>query len=156
MEPTARVTFTRNTTEFVLSHLRALHAAGSGWANLSPTPRDEDDAEGGRRFSIFSGMAPRRIPLCTWSIDIRGRIGPAPTIGVQHGGGGRVARKLAEVGIVAPPAWRLVQDHTRRGIVYELPPEATEESALEWLLDAGEALALVDLTSEWVAEVFSP
>jgi hypothetical protein len=82
----------------------------------------------------------------------RGRV--ETTLGIQHGAGTRIAPHLRQAGVTAAPEWRVLQDHRRRGLVVEVPPDADTEVVLDWLMRAGQLLALVDTTGIWAAELY--
>jgi hypothetical protein len=145
------IEFDRDDRGAVLAHMRAVAARSRGWVNVQPMPVNEEDAES--KTSLFSGPAPPKLPLCTWAIEQRrGRV--EATIGVQHGFGDRVAPRLRERGVTAPEDWRVVQDHRRRGLVVSIPPDTDPEVALDWLVRAGEELAIAPTTGRWAAELF--
>jgi hypothetical protein len=139
----------------VLEAMAELSVERNGWINLQPlTPDDADDASQGGFFGLFSGRGPE-VPLCTWSPGERRRRGDqAPSIGIQHGTGPKVANRLAELGRAVPAGWSVAQDHSRRGLVLTLPQDEPLPRVLRWLLDAGEALCPVAVTGRWIAEVF--
>jgi len=135
----------------VLAHMDAALARRRGWMNLQPVPVHEEEAA--TTTSIFSGPSPPKLPLCTWKVEERrGRI--ETTLGIQHGVGSRIAPHLRQAGVSAAPGWRVLQDHRRRGLVLQVPPDAEHEVVLDWLMRAGQLLALVDTTGSWAAELY--
>jgi hypothetical protein len=135
----------------ILAHMDAASARRRGWMNLQPVPVNEEEAA--TTTSIFSGPSPPKLPLCTWKVEERrGRV--ETTLGIQHGMGTRIAARLRETGVTAAPEWRVLQDHRRRGLVVLVPQDAESEVVLDWLLRAGELLALVATTGNWAAELY--
>ena len=138
----------------VVARMAELAAAHRGWINLRPVVDEEHDVPAARP-GIFSGLGPA-VPLCTWTPGERRRRGVEPaSIGIQHQTGPKVAARLARLGHPVPPLWRVVQDHSRRGLVVQLPPEPDHREVVDWLLLAGELLCLVPTSDRWVAVVFS-
>jgi hypothetical protein len=145
------VEFRRDDRGRVLAHMDGARARRRGWMNLQPVPVREEEAA--TTTSIFSGPSPPKLPLCTWKVEERrGRI--ETTLGIQHGVGSRIAPHLRQAGVTAAPEWRVLQDHRRRGLVVQVPPDAGDEVVLDWLLRAGELLALVETTGSWAAELY--
>jgi hypothetical protein len=135
----------------VLAHMDAACARRRGWMNLQPVPVREEDAA--TTTSIFSGPSPPKLPLCTWKVEERrGRV--ETTVGIQHGIGAKIAPHLRLAGVTAAPEWRVLQDHRRRGLVVQVPPDAEHGVVLDWLMRAGQLLALVDTTGSWAAELY--
>ena len=56
---------------------------------------------------------------------------------------------LAEADILLPAGWQVVQDSPRRGIVVEVPDDAAPDDVVDFLVRAGEALAMIDTTGDW-------
>jgi hypothetical protein len=154
--PTEVVEFLRTEPEPVVRHMERLTTAQRGWINLRPQVRDEEEVEE-QRPSLFGAVAGPPVPLCTWTAGERRRRGVGPSsIGVQHAAGPKAARRLAELGAPVPPAWQVVQDHPRRGLVVRPPPDEPPAEVLTWLLWAGQWLCVPAVTSWWKAAVFEP
>jgi hypothetical protein len=139
----------------VLAHIERLGAGHRGWVNMQPG-MDEDDAPPppSALGLIFSANI-HEVPVCTWVAGRIGRGGPQPdSLGVQHATGPRVVRRLASLGMPLPQGWRWVQDHPRRGLVVVTPLGTPHDQQLQFLLDAGTALAKVPLTGDWLALVY--
>ena len=111
-----------------------------GWVNLQP----ETDAEAETPISgFFSALGARgpAVPFCTWLPAER-------SAGIQHGTGPKVARRVE-----IPTGWRVTQDHPRRGLVVQVPPDVADEQVLRWLVATGASLSTVPLLGRWVAEI---
>jgi hypothetical protein len=138
----------------VVAHMDRLGAKHSGWINLIPLVREEDQPdEPTGLVSLFSGTI-HPIPVCTWVPGGVGRKGvERDSIGIQHDTGPKVVARLASLGVPLPPGWRWQQDHPRRGLVVRPPLEAAHGQQLAWLLEAGSALSRVKLTGRWEARI---
>ena len=140
----------------VVARMATLAAAGAGWINLQPAV-DPDDVppQPTGLFAAFSGRGPE-IPLCTWVAGERrkGRQGRS-SVGIQHASGVKAAARLADAGVAVPAGWRVAQDHPKRGLVVEVPPEVAHEDVVRWLLRAGDALARIALPDRWRVVVHS-
>ena len=149
------VLFTTDDTAEVLSCMEDLAARGDGrgWLNLQPWVPDEDLPPTSPLGRMFSSVGPA-IPLATWVPQHRrGRSTVLGTIGISHATGRFAVRRLAERGVDVPPAWAVRQDHTRRGLVFELPDGAGVTDILRFLLAAMEALSGAATDGRWVADV---
>jgi len=145
------VEFSPDHADVVIAHMDAARGRRRGWVNLQPVPVDEEEAA--TTTTLFSGPSPPKLPLCTWKVEERrGRV--ETTIGIQHGAGERVAPRLREAGVTAPADWRVVQDHRRRGLVVQVSSGAPADVVVDWLVRAGERLALVPTTGRWAAELY--
>lgn len=141
----------------LVTRMRELAGAGSGWVNLQPAVPEDEVPPPPRGLAILFGSAPQAVPVCTWVPGRCGRRGRVPDqVGVQHGSGPRALARLAADGAPLPPGWRWRQDNPRRGLVVELPQDTDPAEALRWLLHVGALLATVPLTGEWRALVHRP
>ena len=82
-----------------------------------------------------------------------GRATRPTTVGLQHASGPRVAWRLRDLGLPVPEGWRVTQDHPRRGLVAEVPPDADNRAVVDWLLRAATAVCQVESTGRWEAAV---
>lgn len=149
------ILFTTGDTAEVLSCMEDLAARGDGrgWLNLQPWVEDEDRPPTSPLGRMFSSLGPA-IPLATWvPPHRRGRSTVPGTIGISHATGRFAVRRLAERGVDVPPAWVVRQDHTRRGLVFEVPGGAGITDILRFLLAALEVLSGVETDGRWVADV---
>ena len=149
------VLFTTDDTAEVLSCMEdlAVRGDGRGWLNLQPWVPDEDLPPTSPLGRMFSSVGPA-IPLATWVPQHRrGRSTVLGTIGISHATGRFAVRRLAERGVDVPPAWAVRQDHTRRGLVFELPDGAGITDILRFLLAAMEVLSGAATDGRWVADM---
>jgi hypothetical protein len=139
--------------EPLAGHMRTLAAAGEGWINLHPGV-DENSLPPPR--SAFGGLVGARgpdVPLCTWTAPTRGRRPEPAMAGVQHASGPKAVATLAAAGLPVPAAWRVTQDHPRRGLVLALPDDTDCGTVLQWLVRAAEILSPVPLLRPWHAAI---
>lgn len=137
----------------VVKVLQRMIEARKGWVNFEPDVLDDQEIPptGG----IFSNKGPA-VSFCTWtapSVSRKGVVSPQ-SIGVQHAVGGRARPKLSERKLEVPDGWRVKVDHPKRGMVVEVPTDADPARVLDWLLAAGEAVAMVPVTGRWHAAIY--
>ncbi len=117
-------------------------AAESGWINVVPDiHKDVPIPATPTALAVFSKRGPV-VPLGTWVVaKLSGRTRLPNQLGIQHGIGSAAKKRLSEsVGL--DPTWRVTQDHPRRGLVVELPPDQTLDKAAEWLLASLDELCI--------------
>jgi len=147
--PPEQIDFALNDRGPVLARMEQLTQRRKGWINLSPAlDEDEEPPPSSSTFGLFSGRGPD-VPLCTWVP------GPPVEVGIQHGTGAKAKQVLRDLGRPVPDGWRVTQDHSRRGIVIVVPDGTDDERVLEWILDAGAALAShLKLAGWWRAAIY--
>ena len=147
--PPEQIDFLLDDRATVLGHIERLQQSKKGWINLSPAlDEDEEPPPRSSTFGLFSGRGPD-VPLCTWVP------GPPVEIGIQHGAGAKAVQVLRDLGKPVPDGWRVTQDHSRRGLVVLVPDGTANDVVLDWLLDAGTALAShLKLAGWWRAAVY--
>ena len=148
--PPEQLDFLLDDRATVLARMEQLSERKKGWINLSPAlDEDEDPPPRSSTFGLFSGRGPD-VPLCTWVP------GPPVEIGIQHGAGAKAVGVLRDLGRPVPDAWRVTQDHSRRGLVVLIPDGTPDDQVLDWLLTAGTALAShLKLAGWWRAAIYS-
>jgi hypothetical protein len=140
--------------ERVMDELAAVH---DGWVNLHPEVRPEDEPPPRSGLTTLLAGPIHDVPVCTWVAGKATARGQLPdSVGVQHAAGERVRLRLVTAGVAIPEGWRIVQDHPRRGLIVNPPPDAPHHDVLAWTLEAGAALSAVRLSGEWRAEVHLP
>jgi hypothetical protein len=132
--------------------------ARGGWMNLHPEVHEDQAAAvtPSAIGSIFRAPGPP-IPQATLIAPTEGRRGRrAAQLGMTHGVGTAVVRRLSAEGLALPEGWKVVQDHVRRGLVVRLddPPDVLE--VVTWALRAGALLCPIPTTGGWLAEVHRP
>jgi len=129
-------------------------AAGAGWLTLDPAiderfPPPEPSAFG----RLVSGRGPA-VPRVTWVPADTARRSPEPvSVGILHATGAGAVALLGEKGLSVPARWRIVADHSKRGLVAWVPIDVPHAEVLAWALDAGRALTRIPLTGRWRAAV---
>ena len=102
------------------------------------TQRARRDGRGARKsagagsifWKAFSSRGPR-IPQFTWTsaTDRKGNYQPSE-IGLTHPTGIAVLERIKGFQINIPDEWRLIQDHPKRGIVFQLPATYDSEEVV--------------------------
>ena len=136
----------------VLERMQAMVEAKHGWVNFEPIVEEADlPPPQSSMLGIFSARGPA-IPLCTWVAPTTTRKRTEPmSIGIQHGIGKKALPHLATLGLTVPDGWRTRGDSPKRGVVIEIPTDAPLEEVLDWLLAAGEGLAVGPVSGRWRA-----
>src|SRR3546814_7194292 len=75
------------------------------------------------------------------------------SVGILHGTGSAAVARLAEKDVVVPERWRIVSDHSKRGLVAWVPIDIPLDEVLTWTVRASEALTRIPLTGRWRAAV---
>lgn len=132
-------------------------AAGGGWLTLDPAFDDRfpppQQTTLGR---LVSGRGPA-VPRATWVPADLDRRSPEPvSVGILHGTGARSVERLADKEIVVPDRWRVVADHSKRGLVLWVPIDVPHGDVLDWTCRAARALTRVPLLEQWRVAVHRP
>lgn len=129
-------------------------AGGGGWVTLDPAIDERFPAPSENLFGkIVSGRGPA-VPRATWVPADVARRRPEPmSVGVLHGTGADAVGRLAEKGIAVPDRWRIVSDHSKRGLVAWVPIDIPLPDVLAWTLAACKGLTRIPLTGRWRAAV---
>ena len=129
-------------------------AGGTGWLTFDPAIHEDFPAPTENLFGkIVSGRGPA-VPRATWvPADVERRRPEPMSIGILHGTGAGAIDRLAEKDIVLPDRWRVVADHSKRGLVAWVPIDIPLDQVLAWTLTASRALTRVPLTGRWRAAV---
>ena len=158
MSGTARpeqIEFTAPEPGEVVDALRDLVVERRGWVNLEPEV-ESDAAEAVRPSfvaAVFRAAGPP-IPSVTIVAPTAGRRPQPAQLGISHGVGTPVLRRLAAEGHPRPDEWKVVQDHARRGVVVRLPEDFDPADVLAWALSAAALLCPIETTGGWLAEVY--
>jgi len=139
----------------VVDRATELAAARRGWINLYPEVEDEHGlAQPGGPVvglgAIFRAKGPT-VPMATWLMATDKAPG---TVGLEHGLRSKVLPRLREHGIEPPPGSFRLQDNSRRGLVIRLPADVEPAAVLAWLMEAVDDLCPLQLTGQWLAEVY--
>lgn len=127
---------------------------GSGWLTLDPAiderfPPPVPSVLG----RLVSGRGPA-VPRATWVPAQMNRRRPEPvSVGILHGTGANAVERLADKELALPERWRVVADHSKRGLVAWVPIDIPHGEVLAWTLAAARALTRIPLTGRWRAAV---
>ncbi len=138
----------------VVEAMEAVAVDLDGWVTFEPL-FDEDALPPVRAswLDVFSGRGPI-VPDASWVPGERKgeRVTPL-SVGLRHPSGARAVARLTEAGHPVPEGWRVVQDHSKRGVVLEARPGADvdADATLDWIFAALATLTPVPLTGLWRA-----
>lgn len=132
----------------------AVAGGGAGWLTLDPALDERFPAPAENLFGkLVSGRGPA-VPRGTWVPADTTRRRPEPvSVGILHGTGSGAVARLAEKGTHVPSRWRVVNDHSKRGLVAYVPIDVPNREVLAWTLAASRALTRIPLTGRWRAAV---
>ena len=123
---------------------------GSGWLTLDPS-FDEDfpPPQQTTLGRLVSGRGPA-VPRANWVPAEQDRRRPEPvSVGILHGTGAKSVERLAEKEIEVPDRWKVVADHSKRGLVLWVPIDIPHGEVLAWTCAATRALTRIPLTEQW-------
>ena len=100
------------------------------WFNIEPDVDQRSVHTGSIFWKAFSSRGPR-IPQFTWTsaTDRKGNFQPSE-IGLTHPTGIAVLDRIKSFQINVPNEWQLIQDHPKRGIVFQLPATYDSEEVV--------------------------
>lgn len=126
---------------------------GSLWLRFQPWVDDEHMPVPKGLAGLFSSRGPQ-IPEATW-IPAQGSGNQAePTqVGIRHATGPGALDRLTASGVRPPSGWKLIQEHTKRGLVFGIPPGDPFDLAIDYVLGACAVLAMVPTDDRWTARV---
>lgn len=156
------IEFVPSDTGRVEAQMARLAGARSGWINLLPGVEADDPDAGDEPHrpspvSALFGPAQSPVTMVTWvPASGGGRARDVVKVGIMHPRGRHAATRLAELGLAVPAGWQVRQDHSRRGLIVEVPADVPHGEVLEWALRAGELLAAARLSGSWQARVYQP
>lgn len=129
-------------------------AGGTGWVTLDPAIDDRFPAPAENLFGkIVSGRGPA-VPRATWvPADVERRRPEPMSVGILHGTGADAVGRLAAKEIAVPERWKVVSDHSKRGLVAWVPIDVPVGDVLAWTLAASKGLTRIPLTGRWRAAV---
>jgi hypothetical protein len=140
----------------VTAAMDELTAAQGGWITLQPGVHPDDAPPPTNILSkVLTGSGPP-VPVCTWVAPERKQKPPHAEIGILHARGAKAEKRLAERELAVPDRWVVLADHSKRGLVVAVHPDAASADVLAWLLEAGAALTRIPLTGSWRVEIHRP
>ena len=148
--------FRPDSREDVVARMTELAGGRNGWINFEPgVDPDYVPPNQSQVLGVLTARGPDAT-LATWAPGERKRRRVEPTtIGLQHAAGPKAADRLRTLGHPVPPGWRVIGDHSRKGLVVLVPDDADHDTVLRWLLDAGTVLSpQLPLTGMWRASIY--
>ena len=132
-------------------------ADGSGWLTLDPAIDERFPPPQQSVFGrLVSGRGPP-VPRANWVPADMSRRRPEPvSVGILHGTGSKAVDRLAGKDIDVPDRWRVVADHSKRGLVVWVPIDIDDLDVLRWTCAAARALTRIPLEQRWRAAVHRP
>ena len=129
-------------------------ADGSGWLTLDPAVDERFPPPEQTTFGrLVSGRGPA-VPRANWVPADMARRRPEPvSVGILHGTGSQAVERLAEKGVEVPARWRVVNDHSKRGLLLWVPIDIDDLEVLRWTCSAARRLTRIPLTDRWRAAV---
>ena len=149
------INFFRHEPEELLDHMESAAVRGDGktWLNLRPWVEQENLPNNSLLIKMFSAKGPE-IPLGTWIPASPRAKKPEPArVGLSHSGGRNAASQLVELGVVLPGGWNMLQDHTKRGLIFEVADGEQMDVVLEFVLSAASVLSGVRIDNRWIADL---
>ena len=123
---------------------------GSGWLTIDPAIDERFPPPTETTFGrLMSGRGPA-VPRANWVPADLSRRRPEPvSVGILHGTGAKAIERLAGKDIDVPERWRVVADHSKRGLVLWVPVDVPHPDVLRWTCAAGRALTRIPLEPRW-------
>ncbi len=147
--------FSLDDVDQVIGHVRKFREGDPrGWLNVKPEVSEDDMPPPPGFFRFFSQFGPQ-IPVVTWVPGKPGESGKAmlDTIGILHCLGPKLSGLLEEMGLTPEFKWKVIQDHSRRGLVAYLEPESDLDLVVRWMTKAATTLVRVPTTGKLIAEL---
>jgi len=127
----------------------AARANGREWITVSPWVDPESLPVVSMLHRIFSARA-SKVPEVTW---VAANDSEPAQLGILHATGAGAFQRLSDAGAAMPANWIKVSDHSKRGLLLAVHPDATAAQVVDYAIAAAEALALVPTDDRWVAQV---
>lgn len=147
------VEFTPDEPSAVVAVMAEL-ADGGGWLTIDP---EFDERFPPPTQSLLGRMVTGRgpaVPRANWVPADMQRRRPEPvSVGILHATGSGATARLAEKDVDIPERWRVVADHSKRGLVLWVPIDIEHADVLAWTCRAARALTRIPLTGQWRAAI---
>lgn len=144
------IEFADDDTAEVVAALSALR--DGEWVNIEPFvhERDLDELRERTPHPLVRMFMKAGAPIPLGTII---RHDAVWSIGLEHPHAARAIPHLRAQGVPTPAAWKVKQDHPRRGIVLEVAVGAPPAEFITWIVGAGRVLGGVPIGREWTALV---
>lgn len=124
---------------------------GLEWVNLQPWVDPDQLPRVSLLRHIFSSKG-QPVPTGTWVPGHTSGKEPTSTeVGIQHGFGVGALARLNEQAVAIPADWTVIQEDTRRGLVFTVARGEDPRVALDFMVAACAALSGVDTDDRWLA-----
>jgi len=98
---------------------------------------------------MFSGRG-SKVPEATW---VPPQSNEPAQLGFLHARGANAYDYLVKSSAAIPESWIKVSDHSKRGLLFAIHPDATVTEVIEFAIAASVELAEVPTDDRWIAEV---
>jgi len=148
------IQFRSGAPEEILDRMREIDGQrdGRSWINVQPWVDEEQMPKVSVLKHLFSSRG-FVVPTGTWVPSHDGSKMPdVDELGITHPAGHNALGQLQDAGVTVPQGWRPIQDHTKRGIVLEVPRSESHQAIISWVISACVALAGdLPVDDRWVA-----
>jgi len=124
-------------------------ANGREWITISPWVDPEHLPVVSVLRRMFSGRG-SKVPEVTW---VAAQNNEPAQLGFLHSRGANADAHLREGGAPMPATWVKVSDHSKRGLLFAVHPDATATDVVNFAVAASEVLADVPTDDRWIAQV---
>lgn len=131
-----------------IKEMRAVRSANT-WITLSPFVEPADMPVTSVLRKLFSARG-TKVPEVTF---VPAHAEQPGQLGVLHGSGPGAVARLVDAGVQLPSGWDAVQDHTRRGLLFDVAPTATDKEIVEFACRVGAEVSVVPTDDRWIARV---
>lgn len=122
------------------------------WVTISPWVDPEDLPVVSVLHRLFSARA-SKVPEVTW---VPATAKEPAHLGVLHGTGPQAMQRLVDADVQLPSGWTPLQDHSKRGLLFEIAPDEAAATILDFAMTCAMVLAEVPTDDRWIAQVSSP
>jgi len=127
----------------------AARANGREWITFSPWVDPEHLPVVSVLRRIFSGRG-SKVPEVTW---VASHDDEPSQVGFLHAVGANADQYLRDGGAPMPDSWVKMSDHSKRGLLLAVHPDATARQVITYVIQAATVLAQVPTDDRWLAQV---
>lgn len=144
------VQFRSTSPEELIAEIEAIRGRGrdTEWVTISPFVALEDVPETTMLRRLFTTRGPK-IPEVTWVPAGDG----SSQLGVLHAMGNDAGAQLSDLGVEVPAGFQMIQDHTRRGLLFAVVASAETATIVSFSVAAARALSAVPTDDRWVSQI---